>query len=270
MKSGFATFLLILVALAGVCLLAYPTVSDWWNSSRQSRVVLSYGNAVADIDKSELEAIRASAREYNELLADLGNKWVLSDEQMTEYESQLVVPGSSVMGYVEIPKIDCMLPIYHGVSEDVLQVAVGHLEGSSLPVGGEGTHSVLSGHSGLTSARLFTDLDQMVNGDRFVLHVLGEELTYEVDQVLTVLPEELDALEVVEGEDYCTLFTCTPYGVNSHRLLVRGARVDSAFTDAALVPSDATAVNPLLVGLCVAIPVALVGGACVALGSRKS
>ena len=260
MKSKVTTFLLIVVALAGVCLLAYPTVSDWWNSANQSRVVVSYKDAVMAADDSELAEAREAAFAYNARLAKEGNSWLLDDERMAEYESQLALSESGVMGYVEIPKIGCTLPIYHGTDEAVLQVAIGHIEGSSLPVGGESTHSVVSGHRGLPSARLFTDLDQLEEGDRFFLHVLDEELAYEVDQILTVEPDDVEALEIVEGEDLCTLVTCTPYGVNSHRLLVRGHRVEAQDTEAFVVPADANLVDEGVVALSLALPLLAVAG----------
>lgn len=258
MKGKLGTCLLALMAVAGLCLMLYPTVSDWWNSSHQTRVVVSYGDSVALADEADISRILENAREYNERIAEEGNSWVLSDSQKAEYESQLVIPGSDVMGYVDIPKIDCTLPLHHGTDEAVLQVAIGHIEGSSLPVGGEGTHSVVSGHRGLPSARLFTDLDQMKVGDSFTLHVLDLELTYQVDQIRTVLPHQTELLEVVEGQDLCTLVTCTPYGVNSHRLLVRGHRVDETMGLSSRVAADATFVDQGLVALCVASPLLVI------------
>ena len=260
MKSKVTTFLLIVVALVGVCLLAYPTLSDWWNSSNQSRVVASYKNAVMAADDSELAEAREEAFAYNARLAEEGNSWFLDDERMAEYENQLTLNESGVMGYVEIPKIGCTLPIYHGTDEAVLQVAIGHIEGSSLPIGGESTHSVVSGHRGLPSARLFTDLDQLEEGDRFSLHVLDEELAYEVDQILTVEPDDVEALEIVEGEDLCTLVTCTPYGVNSHRLLVRGHRVEMQDAEAFVVPTDANLVDEGAVAIALALPLLAMTG----------
>ena len=260
MKSKVTTFLLIVVALAGVCLLAYPTLSDWWNSNNQSRAVASYKNAVMAADDSELAETLEEAFAYNARLAEEGNSWLLDDERMTEYESQLALNDSGIMGYVEIPKIGCTLPIYHGTDEAVLQVAIGHIEGSSLPVGGKSTHSVVSGHRGLPSARLFTDLDQLKEGDKFFLHVLDEELAYEVDQILIVEPDDVAALEIVEGEDLCTLVTCTPYGVNSHRLLVRGHRVEAQDAEALVVPADANLVDDGIVAFSLALPLLAMAG----------
>lgn len=225
MKKYLSNILLILVFLAGVSLLLYPSVSDYWNGLHQSRAIASYTEAVARLDNTDYERLWTEAEAYNQALPRDDSRYRMDESQRKQYERLLNVSGNGVMGYVEIPRINCMLPIYHGTDPAVLQVAAGHVEGTSLPVGGPGTHTVLSGHRGLPSARLFSNLDQMEEGDRFQLHVLNETLVYEVDQILVVLPEELEALAIDENRDYCTLVTCTPYGVNSHRLLVRGQRV---------------------------------------------
>ena len=259
MKKHLTTFLLILVFCVGLSLLLYPSVSDYWNSLHQSQVIVGYAEAVAQIDDSRYEALWESARAYNGELAELGNTWVLSEEQMADYESQLNVSANGAISYIDIPSIDCHLPIYHGTDEAVLQVAIGHIEGSSLPVGGESTHCVLSGHRGLPSAQLFSKLDQLVVGDVFYLQTLDETLTYEVDQILIVLPHEMEALEVQEGEDLCTLVTCTPYGVNSHRLLVRGHRIANSEAEKTVrIVADATLIDPVLVAPTVAIPLLLI------------
>lgn len=221
------TIILVLVFLVGLSLLLYPTVSDYWNSLHQSRAITGYTEQVAGLDSDTYDRLWAEAIAYNETLPDKADRFRMTDEELEEYEQLLSVSGSNVIGYIEIDKINCYLPIYHGTSESVLQVGVGHLEGSSLPVGGESTHCVISGHRGLPSARLFTDLDRLTEGDTFRLHVLDETLTYEVDQILVVEPTEVEALAIVEGEDYCTLVTCTPYGINTHRLLVRGHRIEN-------------------------------------------
>lgn len=257
MKKHRSTILLILVFVVGLSLLLYPTVSDWWNSRHQSRAIESYSTAVADLNEDAYREIWDRAVDYNAALARQGIRWVLSEEEQAEYNAQLNVNGTGAMGYIEIPTLEVLLPIYHGTSDGVLQTAVGHIDGSSLPVGGAGSHCVLSGHRGLPSARLFTDLDRLVEGDCFQLHVLDETLTYEVDQIRIVLPSELDELEIVEGEDLCTLVTCTPYGVNTHRLLVRGHRVENARADA-VVSSDAVRVDNLLVASVVAAILLLV------------
>lgn len=225
-RSRIVTASLVLALLVGVGLLLYPTISDLWNARVQSRVVATYAEVVQGMDPEQKQELLDRARAYNRALAARAYRWELTDEQLAEYEDQLDVTGDGVMGYVDIPAIDVELPIYHGTSEAVLTVGVGHLEGSSLPVGGTGTHAVISGHRGLPSARLFTDIDQLKEGDRFYLHVLDDTLAYEVDRILTVEPDELDALAIDGGEDYCTLVTCTPYGINTHRLLVRGHRVE--------------------------------------------
>lgn len=224
MARRLTRILLVLVLLVGVGIMLYPTASDWWNIRHQSRAIAQYEEQVNNQSEAENEKMRAAAQDYNKSILTLPDQWVMSDERQEEYDSLLDVSQTGVMGYIEIPKIDVSLPIYHSVEESVLQTAVGHLPGSSLPVGGESTHCVLSGHRGLPSARLFTDLDQLEEGDIFVLTVLGEKLAYQIDQIKVVLPDETEDLAIVEGKDYCTLMTCTPYGVNSHRLLIRGER----------------------------------------------
>ena len=225
MKKKFSNLIIVLMLVVGLSLILYPSFSNYWNSLSQSRVITNYLQTVNKMDNVSYENILKSAREYNEKLYECGYTLVLNDKQRDEYEKQLDIMGNGMMGYIEIPKISCFLPIYHYSTDSVLQVAIGHIEGSSLPVGGENTHAILSGHRGLPSSVLFTDLDKMETGDTFTLQVLGESLVYEVDRILTVLPHEIQSLAVEEGEDYCTLMTCTPYGINTHRLLVRGHRV---------------------------------------------
>ena len=257
-NNNWTTVFLVLLLLAGVSLLLYPSLSDYWNSMHQTRAIASYAETVSQLDTAQYDEMWKAAQDYNRSLAQRETAFALTDEQKAAYESLLDVSGLGVMGYIEIPEIDCSLPIYHGTEESVLQVAVGHLEWSSLPVGGEGTHCVLSGHRGLPSAKLFTNLDKLAVGDTFLLRVLDEVLTYEVDQILIVEPEQVDALGIVPGEDYCTLVTCTPYGINTHRLLVRGHRVENAPEAARMhVTADATQFDPLLVAPVLAIPVLL-------------
>ena len=224
-KKNKITILLVLAMIAGTALIAYPTFADWWNSFHQSRAVASYVQTVQKIDTAEYDRIVRDAQEYNRRLSETGIIQRLLDDQKEEYDRQLKVEGTDIMGYIDIDKVKIHLPIYHGTDDAVLQVAIGHIEGTSLPVGGESTHCVVSGHRGLPSARLFTDIDKLAEGDTFTLTVLNHVATYEVDQILTVLPTELESLEITPGEDYCTLVTCTPYGVNTHRLLVRGHRI---------------------------------------------
>ena len=256
MKNRIVNLLLAAAFLAGLSLLLYPTVSDYWNSLHASKAVAAYDQEVRQLDQGRYDALLDAAREYNRTLLDRSSGYYLTDDQKARYDSLLNVDGGGIMGYIEIPTIKLSLPIYHGTEEDVLQIAVGHLDWSSLPVGGESTHCVLSGHRGLPSAKLFTNLDQLVEGDAFVIRTLDEVLTYEVDQILIVEPDDVSALSIEEGKDLCTLVTCTPYGVNSNRLLVRGHRVANQ-SEAIRVTSDAIQIEPLLVAPVLAIPMLL-------------
>jgi len=254
MKKKGSTIILILIFIAGLAVMAYPTVSDYWNSFHSSRAIMSYTEAVSAISEEEYDRLYAEAEAYNRKILERGNPFAVSDEEKKEYESLLNIGGNGIMGYIEIPEIKVSLPIYHGTEESVLQVAVGHLEWTSLPVGGASTHCVMSGHRGLPSAKLFTDLDRIVEGDRFLLYILDEVLTYEVDQILIVLPEDVSALQISRDMDYCTLVTCTPYGINTHRILVRGHRVETELENTVRVTADAIQIEPLLVAPVVAIP----------------
>lgn len=225
-RKHISTIFIILIFLVGLGFISYPTVSNLWNQAHQSRAIATYSKQVEKLDDSENKKMLKAARKYNKSLLKKSDHWKLSKKEKKKYESLLDISGTGIMGYIEVPKIDCSLPIYHGTDEGALQIAIGHLEGSSLPVGGKSTHCVLSGHRGLPSARLFTDLDQMEEGDIFILNILGRKLAYEVDQIRVVLPEEMSDLEIEEGKDLCTLVTCTPYGINTHRLLVRGHRTE--------------------------------------------
>ena len=257
MKKRWSTVLLILVFLAGAALLLYPTLSEAWNKHHQSRAIVSYAEEISSLENEEYERIWTAAEEYNTSISP-GVISPLDESEETAYLAQLDPTGRGIMGYVDIPAIQCSLPIYHGASESILTAVVGHLEWSSLPVGGESTHCVISGHRGLPSAKLFTRLDELREGDTFMLHVLDETLTYEVDQILIVLPTELNALSVVEGMDYCTLVTCTPYGINTHRLLVRGHRVENAEETTVIhVTADAAVLRPIIVFPFAAIPLLL-------------
>ena len=251
------TIILVGIMMAGIGLLAYPSLADYWNSFHQSRAVMTYAEHVADMQTDEYERFLNSAREYNSALAETGIKWGLTDEEKTTYNEELNIDGSGIMGYIKIQKIQITLPLYHGTDEGILQTSIGHLEGSSLPVGGEGTHCLLSGHRGLPSARLFTDLDQLREGDTFTMTVLNETLTYEVDHIWIVEPEDLSHLQIEEGRDLCTLITCTPYGINTHRLLVRGHRIENA-DGGAMVTADAIQIRPIFIAPFLAIPILII------------
>lgn len=259
MRKHASTMILILILVVGLSLMLYPSFSNWWNEAHQSRAIAAYSQEVSKLDENRYDELWQQAWEYNRSLVGRENAYFLDDSQKAEYERLLDVSGMGIMGYIEIPSLKVSLPIYHGTEESVLQVAVGHLEWTSLPVGGESTHCVLSGHRGLPSAKLFTDLDRLVVGDRFRLGVLDQVLTYEVDQILIVEPQDTEALLIEEGKDLCTLVTCTPYGINTHRLLVRGHRVETE-KDAknVRVTSDAIQIEPYLVAPVVAAPILLV------------
>ncbi|WP_455676549.1 class C sortase [Pseudoscardovia suis] len=221
---------LVIMLIGGLGLIAYPSVADWWNRMHQSYAVAGYVAKTNDMSKAEKKKLLDAAHDYNLKLAANSDRWHMTDEQKREYNETLDVTGTGIMGYVTIPRIKVKLPIYHGTDEGVLQVAAGHLAGTSLPVGGPTTHAVISGHTGLPSARLFTGLDELAIGDTFAFHVLDETYTYQVDQIKVVLPDDLSALDISTSADFATLITCTPYGVNSHRLLVRGHRIPNPTT----------------------------------------
>lgn len=257
-KKNRSTIILVLIFIVGLSLLLYPSLSDYWNSFHQSRAIATYAEAVADLDDVDYEKMWQEAEEYNEQLKNKTNRWTMTEEEEEEYNRILDVGGTGIMGYIEIPEIKVSLPIYHGTDEGVLQIAVGHIPGSSLPIGGMGTHSVVSGHRGLPSAKLFTNLDELKEGDIFMIRVLDETLTYEVDQIRIVEPDDLTSLEIDPEQDLCTLVTCTPYGVNTHRLLVRGHRIENLNDDSIRVTADAMQVDEMLVATAVAVPVLLI------------
>jgi sortase A len=253
LRRGILTFILSALLVLGMCLLLYPSFSNWYNEDKQTTVIEDYSEQVAHLSQEDYDKYLNEAREYNSELANKGySTFTLSEEEEARYESLLNL--DSVMGYIEIPSIRVKLPIYHGTSDEILQIGVGHIAGTSLPVGGESTHCVLSGHRGLPSSKLFTDLDMLTTGDVFVITVLNETLTYEVDQVLIVDPDDTSALGIVEGEDLCTLVTCTPYGINTHRLLVRGHRIAN-LADYSNLTGDASQIEPILVAPFAGIPV---------------
>ena len=259
MKKHLSTIILIFVFLIGLSLLLYPSLSNYWNSFHASRAIATYAEQAANLEEDTCSELLAAAESYNDALPSRENTFSLSDAENETYQSLLNIGGTGIMGYIEIDSLDVSLPIYHGTDEAVLQIAVGHLDWSSLPVGGESTHCVLSGHRGLPSAKLFTNLDKLTEGDTFFLRVLDEVLTYEVDQILIVEPHETDALRIVPGEDLCTLVTCTPYGVNTHRLLVRGHRVENSPEALTVhVTADALQIEPIIVAPLIAAPILLV------------
>ncbi len=259
MKKRLTTILAVLVFITGLSLLLYPTVSNYFNSLHQSKVVSHYSDALEKMDEAQKQAAIDAAVQYNALLVSNDARFTPSEEETRLYNSLLNPDGTGMMGYITIPEIRCKLAIYHSVDDSVLQVGVGHLEGSSLPVGGSSTHCVISGHRGLLSARLFTDIDRLEKGDLFYLHVYGKVLAYEVDKISVVEPEDYGPLEIEEGKDLCTLLTCTPYGINTQRLMVRGHRVVDSLYDESNITSDAARVDTLVVASCVGVVLLLVG-----------
>lgn len=247
MRKHISTIILCITFITGLSLLLYPTVSNYWNSQHQTQAVVDYTERIERMDDSEKLNEVDRAKGYNSSLVDNGRRFSPSKQEDDLYRGILSTDDNGMMGYITIPELRLKLAIYHGVDESVLQVGIGHIEGSSLPVGGDSTHCVISGHRGLPSAKLFTDIDKLVIGDVFMLHVYDELLTYEVDQILIVEPEDYSALAIEEGKDYCTLVTCTPYGINTHRLLIRGHRVENRVIDGTRVTSDAIKVNKYLV-----------------------
>ncbi len=253
-RISLSTIILTVIFLVGLGVMLYPTVSDYWNSFHQTRAIANYDAVVAELDETDYEALFQAAEEYNEKLRGLGAPFSEHEELSELYYSVLDVAGNGIIGYINIPKINVNLPIYHGTSDSVLNVAAGHLEGSSLPIGGEARHSVLSAHRGLPSAKLFTDLDELEVADIFTITVLNQVLTYEVDQILIVEPTQMEALNVAAGQDYCTLLTCTPYGINSHRMLVRGHRVENIDDRVIVVTPDAQKIPTYYVIPAVGVP----------------
>ena len=261
---------LVLILLTGAAIMAYPAFSEYWNGMHQSRAIMGYAQRVAELTNEEYESIWSSALEYNERLTKLPNRWLVEhDEELrADYETQLNADGTGNMGYITIPKINVNLPLYHGTSDSVLQTSIGHIAGTSLPAGSPHTneedflipdfasHCVLSGHRGLPSARLFSDLDALEVGDVFYMTILDQTLTYEVDKVTVILPEETEQLEIVPGKDLCTLMTCTPYGINTHRLLVRGSRIENEKKKLNVrIIADGLRIDPMYVAPFIAVPV---------------
>lgn len=256
MKKSKIGIILVLMLFVGICGLLYPSVSQYWNTKTQSRAVANYQDILASIKPEDYTAYLDAAHEYNKDLASLSSP-LTSYDHLVNYESTLDVSGSGVMGFITIPKIGIELPIYHSIRSEVLNIACGHLEGTSLPVGGESTHCVLSAHRGLPHAKLFTNLDKMEIGDTFTITVLNQTLTYQIDQIKIVRPNEIDDIQIIEGKDLCTLLTCTPYGINSHRLLVRGVRIENA-APKLYVTSNAYQIDSLVATPVVAAPILLI------------
>ena len=269
-KHRISNLILVLILFIGIGILGYPSFSEYWNSLHQSRAIMGYAERVAEMTNEEYDAVWNSALDYNRRLLDLPNRWAIDDDYLDDYESQLNVDATGNMGYISIPRIDVNLPIYHGTSDAVLQTSVGHITGTSLPVGSMhsdpedwlkpdyASHSVLSGHRGLPSARLFSDLDAMEVGDVFYLTILDQTLTYQVDKITVIEPEDITELEILPGRDLCTLMTCTPYGINTHRLLVRGTRIENEKNYLEVrITADAIKIEPLYVAPFIAVPVLL-------------
>ncbi|MBQ2758564.1 MAG: class C sortase [Clostridia bacterium] len=255
-KNGsLSTIILVAIFFVGLSVLLYPTISDFWNEKRQSQAIVNYDDLIVDLTPEDYSNHFEKADEYNGKIRNMAFPFLTHKNIADEYYSTLDVNGNGMMGYITIEKIKVQLPVYHGTSDAVLNSAVGHVEGSSIPVGGESTHAVLSAHRGLPSAKLFTNLDKLEIGDIFTIRILDRTITYQVDQILIVLPEETDALNIVAGEDYCTLVTCTPYGINTHRMLVRGTRIENIEPDRIInIITDAYQIDPLLVTPAVAAP----------------
>lgn len=255
-KSGNgSTILLVAIFFVGLCVLLYPTISDFWNEKRQSQAIINYDDLIVDLTSEDYSEYFSKADSYNQKIRNMSFPFLTHKDIADEYYSTLDINDDGMMGYLTIEKIKVQLPIYHGTSDKVLNSAVGHVEGSSLPVGGESTHAVMSAHRGLPSAKLFTNLDKVEVGDVFTIRILDRTITYQVDQILIVLPHETDNLNIVSGEDYCTLVTCTPYGINTHRMLVRGTRIENIEPDRVInVITEAYQVDPLIVTPAVAAP----------------
>jgi sortase A len=267
-KHRVSNLVLVIILLIGVAIVGYPAFSEYWNSLHQSRAIMGYAERVAELDNEQYEVIWDAAMKFNRELLERHNRWYFDDEVLDDYESQLNVDTTGNMGYISIPKIGVSLPIYHGVEENVLQHAIGHILGTSLPSGSLhdneedfsqvafASHSVLSGHRGLPSAKLFSDLDVMEEGDLFYLIILDQTLTYQVDKITVIEPDDLSEMEIIPGRDLCTLMTCTPYGINTHRLLVRGSRIESEKEKLNVrVTADALKIEPMYVAPFIAVPV---------------
>ena len=258
MRKHKTVIFLTLGFLVGICILLYPAFSDFWNSKTQSRAITDYESVLDNLDENEYSAIFERAHAYNKALYET-NYPLMDYKNVPGYYDTLRITDNDMIGYLKIDRIGVELPIYHGTSDDVLNRGVGHLEGSSLPIGGENTHSIMSAHRGLPSSKLFTDLDRVEKGDTFQIIVLDQVLTYQVDYIKVIEPTDVSDLQIIEGGDYCTLFTCTPYGINTHRLLVRGVRIETIEEKPIIyVSNEAFRIEPLLVTPAVAAPMLFV------------
>jgi len=259
MKKHFFSIAILIMFIVGLSVLLYPAISDYLNSKHASKVISEYNDKLSVSSEEEIEAVFKKAEDYNKRLHDSPSAF-FEPSLVSGYKDTLDITGTGIMGYIDIDRINVELPIYHGISKELLQVGVGHLTGTSLPVGGESTHCVLSGHRGLPSAKLFTDLDELEIGDTFTITILDRRFTYEVDQIKTVLPEEFDDLRIADGKDYCTLLTCTPYGINTHRLLVRGVRIENTEEKkiGVFVKNEAFRIDPLIVAPIAAVPLLII------------
>lgn len=269
LKKHLLTVIMIAGLAVGTGLLLYPSVANYWNSLYQTKAIMDYNDAISSMTTQQYQEILDDAKAYNKRLGETGIQWVMTDEQKEEYNKMLKIDGSEVMGYISIPKIHVKIPVYHGTDETVLQSSIGHLEQTSLPVGGKSSHCSVSGHRGLPSARLFTDLDKIREGDTWTMNVLNETLTYEADQIRIVEPEDLTNLNITESKDFCTLITCTPYGVNTHRLLIRGHRIPNADGNANLT-ADAIQIEPMYIAPFLSIPILLALLAILLITTRKA
>ena len=257
MKKKLPIILSIVILLVGLGIFFYPTFANYWNSFTQTKAIETYAEEVGNLNEEEYARLMQEAEAYNEDLKRSGIKWRMSDEDKAKYTETLNVGGKGMIGYIEIPKIDVSLPIYHGTNDEVLLRSVGHIEGSSLPANGEGIHSILSGHRGLPSAKLFSDLDKVAEGDTFMIRVLNEVFTYEVDQINIVLPSDISLLTLDKDKNYCTLITCTPYGVNTHRLLVRGHMIETEDAREIMILAEALQIKSTYIAGIIAVPILL-------------
>ena len=258
MRKHKTVIFLTLGFLVGICILLYPAFSDFWNSKTQSRAITDYESVLDNLDGNEYSAIFERAHAYNKALYET-NYPLMDYKNVPGYYDTLRITDNDMIGYLKIDRIGVELPIYHGTSDDVLNRGVGHMEGSSLPIGGENTNSIMSAHRGLPSSKLFTDLDRVEKGDTFQIIILDQVLTYQVDYIKVIEPTDVSDLQIIEGGDYCTLFTCTPYGINTHRLLVRGVRIETIEEKPIIyVSNEAFRIEPLLVTPAVAAPMLFV------------